>query len=133
MYLFLTYNKCIPTPYITLFADKWNSKFEPLTSLPQPPYPPSQLHLTAYYSKLLAIFGQQFGLFTVFAKLLNGNKRRGGGICLVPRDKRNMFGGGGGMHALTYYVAHQGSRSPAHLIKLDILLPCWALLCNLNN
>jgi hypothetical protein len=46
-----------------------------------------------------------------------------------------MFGveGGGGMHALTYYVAHQGSRSPAHLIKLDILLPCWALLCNLNN
>jgi hypothetical protein len=37
------------------------------------------------------------------------------------------------MRALTYYVAHQGSRSPAHLIKLDILLPCWALLCILNH
>ncbi len=53
----------------------------------------------------------------------------------MPRDKGTCLGGegGGGMHALTYYVAHQGSRSPAHLIKLDILLPCWALLCNLNN
>jgi hypothetical protein len=36
------------------------------------------------------------------------------------------------MHALTYYVARQGSRSPAHLIKLDVLLPSWALLCILN-
>jgi hypothetical protein len=59
-----------------------------------------------------------------------------GGICLVPRDKGTCLGGRGGrrgMRALTYYVAHQGSRSPAHLIKLDILLPCWALLCILNH
>jgi hypothetical protein len=53
-------------------------------------------------------------------------------LCL--ETKEHVWGeGGGGMHALTYYVAHQGSRSPAHLIKLGILLPCWALLCILNH
>jgi hypothetical protein len=43
-----------------------------------------------------------------------------------------MFGGRG-MRALTYYVAHQGSKSPAHLIILDILLPCWGITLHLKS
>ncbi len=53
----------------------------------------------------------------------------------MPRDKGTCLGGegGGGMHALTYYVAHQGSKSPAHLIILDILLPCWGITLHLKS
>lgn len=130
MFLFLTYNKCIPTPYITLLADKWNSKFEPSPSPSLSPPLPSQLHLTAYYSILLAIFGQQFAYFQSLLNFSMETKDEGEFV-LCLETKEDVLGRG--MRARTYYVAHQGSRSPAHLIKLDILLPCWALLCILNH
>ncbi len=57
----------------------------------------------------------------------------GGGICLVPRDKGTCLGGGGGMCALTYYMAHQGSRSPAHLIKLDNFIALLGITLRLKS
>ncbi len=48
--------------------------------------------------------------------------------------KEHVWGkGGGGMHALTYYVARQGSRSPAHLIKLDYFVAFLGITLHLKS
>ncbi len=88
---FLTYNKCIPTPYITLLADKWNSKFEPFPSSPLP----SQLHLTPYYSKLLAIFGQQFAYLQSLLNFSMETKDEGEFV-LCLETKEHVWGEGEG-------------------------------------